>query len=192
MRRYLYVYIIYNLFLRYLYNLLPERATARMQENVLREWLTDALLSCGGDKIPLIAENLDRSRCFSRYALASANPEDLKRFGIKGDDIDKVQIKATQELPDLEYAVLEKQQQEVYDTEAKALTQRANTLMLTPKDDFQFDFGGAHDATDDRTGELNVDKTGIDIGPQTLSKLNESTHARSRANTNIRAYHKGR
>ena len=177
---------------RYLYNLLPERATERMEENMIREWLISARLNCGVDKIPLIAENLDRSKFFSRYALAIANPEDLKRLGMKGDDIDKIQTKAAQELPDIEDNILEKQQQIVYDTEAKELAQQASTLMLTPEDDFQFDFGGAHDATDDRTGELKVDKTGIDIGPQTLSKLNENKHARSRANTNIRAYHKAR
>ena len=125
----------------------------------------------------------------SRYALATADPEALKPFGLKGDDVDKVQRKANEELPDLDDDVLKKMQQDVYDAEAKELAKRANELMLTPEDDFEFDFGDAPDANDDHSEELKVDKTGIDVGPQTLSKLNEDTHARSRANTNIRAHY---
>ena len=113
------------------------------------------------------------------YSLARANVDDLKKHGLRGEDIDIVQIKAANELPDLEDDVLGVLQKRMDEDQAHALAVRANELMMVnEEEDFEFDFGtaGSHESE-------------VDIGPQALSKLSRKTTGRSRANTNIRAFH---
>ncbi|KAH8070334.1 hypothetical protein JL721_5098 [Aureococcus anophagefferens] len=132
-------------------------------EDELNHWLLEAKLHCGEDKIPVIAESLDRSRFRSRHALANADPEDLRPLGIRGDDVDRVKTKAVQELPDLEDEELDEMQR--------------------VDGDFEFDFTGS-----DPTAELKTDKSGIEYGPQAVTHLREDK-GRARANTNIRAHY---
>lgn len=167
----------------YLYNLIPERAVELMPEDELNHWLLEAKLHCGEDKIPVIAESLDRSRFRSRHALANADPEDLRPLGIRGDDVDRVKTKAVQELPDLEDEELDEMQRVVDEKDAQERAAAASALMNTEDGDFEFDFTGS-----DPTAELKTDKSGIEYGPQAVTHLREDK-GRARANTNIRAHY---
>ena len=67
----------------YLYELLPGRATRKMDEGELREWLLDAgpYQRVEPDLIPVLAERLGRSRFCSRFALSRATDEELRPLG---------------------------------------------------------------------------------------------------------------
>ena len=155
----------------------------RRPEDELNHWLLEAKLHCGEDKIPVIAESLDRSRFRSRHALANADPEDLRPLGIRGDDVDRVKTKAVQELPDLEDDELDEMQRAVDEKDAQERAAAASALMNTEDGDFEFDFTGS-----DPTAELKTDKSGIEYGPQAVTHLREDK-GRARANTNIRAHY---
>ena len=78
------------------------------------------------------------------YSLARANVNDLKKHGLRGEDIEIVQIKAANELPDLEDDVLGVLQKQMDEDQAHALAMRANELMMVKEEeDFEFDFGAA-------------------------------------------------
>jgi len=66
----------------YLVELAPERATVKLLEVEMRQWLRDARTDLSQKNIMVVAEALTRSRLTSRFALAGADADELSSLGL--------------------------------------------------------------------------------------------------------------